>query len=305
MTRHTHQENLGLWLGLLGVTLFALTVPMTRLATGTTELPQLSPWFVTFGRAVLAAALSALFLLLTRSSLPRGAHVRPLLVAALGNCVGFPLMLGLALRHVSASHAAVILALLPLATATVAAWLMHQRAHWGFWACAALGAVLVLTFSVYRSRQFGLGWTPEWADLLLLGAVLSGALGYVFGARVTQELGAERVICWVCILALPVTLPGTLLTLPAGPVNTNAWLGFAYVGMFSMWAGFFAWYRGLVLGGTMRVSQIQLLQPFLSILFAIPLLGEALDPIALGFAAAVITTVFISRKMNISIKAKP
>ena len=72
-----------------------------------------------------------------------------------------------------------------------------------------------------------------------------------------------------------------------------------------MWAGFFAWYRGLFLGGAMRVSQTQLLQPFLSILFAIPVLGEALDPVALGFAAAVIATVFVSRKMNVTVKLKP
>ena len=304
MSHHTRQENLGLWLGLLGVAIFAMTVPMTRLATGSVDAPQLSPWFVTFGRAVLAASLSALFLLLTRSPLPRSVHVRPLLAAALGNCVGFPLMLGLALRHVSASHAAVILALLPLATAALAAWVMHHRAHWGFWACAALGAALVLLFSVYRTGQLGQGWSLQWADLLLVGAVLSAALGYVFGARVTPELGAERVICWVCLLALPVTLPGALVTWPTQSVNTSAWLGFAYVGSMSMWAGFFAWFRGLVLGGAMRVSQVQLLQPFLSIVFATILLGEALDPVAVAFAAAVMVTVFVSRKMNVTVKAK-
>lgn len=305
MSSHTRQENLGLWLGLLGVTFFAMTVPMTRLATGTAALPQLSPWFVTFGRAVLAAGLSALFLLLTRSPRLRSVHLRPLLLAALGNCVGFPLLLGLAMRHVTASHAAVILALLPLATAAMAAWVMHQRAHWGFWACAALGAVLVLVFSVYRARQLGQGWTPEWADLLLIGAVISASLGYVAGARVTPALGAERVICWVCLLALPVTLPGALLTLPAHPIAPASWAALGYVGTFSMWAGFFAWYRGLVMGGTMRVSQVQLLQPFLSIVFAIPVLGETLDPVALGFAAAVMATVFVSRKMNVTVRTKP
>ena len=45
-----------------------------------------------------------------------------------------------------------------------------------------------------------------------------------------------------------------------------------------MWLGFFAWYRGLALGGTVRVSQVQLLQPFLALLFAVPVLGERLEP---------------------------
>ena len=59
------------------------------------------------------------------------------------------------------------------------------------------------------------------------------------------------------------------------------------------------WYRGLVLGGTVRVSQVQLVQPFLSMLFAVPLLGETLDAVTLGFAAAVIATVFIGKKMPV------
>jgi hypothetical protein len=149
MTHHSRDENLGLWLGVLGVTFFAMTVPMTRLATGSAEAPQLSPWFVTFGRAVLAGCLSLIFLALTRSPKPQTQHLKALGVAALGNAIGYPLFLGLALRHVTASHAAVITATLPLVTAAVAAWVMHQRAGRGFWACAVLGSMLVLVFSVH------------------------------------------------------------------------------------------------------------------------------------------------------------
>jgi drug/metabolite transporter (DMT)-like permease len=50
------------------------------------------------------------------------------------------------------------------------------------------------------------------------------------------------------------------------------------------------------LGGTLKVSQIQLLQPFLSILAAIPLLGESLDLVTVGFALAVVSTVFIGKR---------
>ena len=70
-----------------------------------------------------------------------------------------------------------------------------------------------------------------------------------------------------------------------------------------MWIGFFAWYRGLALGGTVRVSQVQLVQPFLGMLFAVPLLGERLDAVTLGFAIAVIATVFIGKKMPVHASA--
>jgi drug/metabolite transporter (DMT)-like permease len=294
------KETRGMWLGLLGVAIFAVTLPMTRLATGTPEAPQLSAWFITFARAALAGGLSLLFLGLTRSPRPTPAQRRPLFLAMLGNALGFPLCLGFALSHVSSGHAAVFTALLPLATAAMAAWVLHQRARLGFWVCAGLGAVLVMVFSLLRAAQHAQGFTLEWADLLLLGAIASAAVGYVFGAQVTPALGAERVICWVCVMALPFSLPLALWNWPAGAIRLGPWLALLYVGVFSMWAGFFAWYRGLALGGALRVSQVQLLQPFFSILAAVPLLGEALEPLTLGFALAIVAVVFVGRRLATS-----
>jgi len=157
---------------------------------------------------------------------------------------------------------------------------------------------LVASFSLLRAYQQGQGFGLEWADLLLLGAIGSAAVGYVFGAQVTPALGAERVICWVCVMALPLTLPGTLLYWPEQPIRAASWLALGYVGVFSMWAGFFAWYRGLAMGGALRVSQLQLLQPFFSILAAVPLLGESLEAMTLGFALAVVAVVFAGKRLS-------
>ena len=125
-----------MWLGVLGVAIFAVTLPMTRLATGTAEAPQLSPWFVTLGRAALAGLLSVVFLLATRSPVPQRQHWRPLGIAVLGNAVGYPLLLGYALRVVTASHAAVI-------TALLRNWLAEGTRLLWFNRCMA--AILVLT----------------------------------------------------------------------------------------------------------------------------------------------------------------
>jgi drug/metabolite transporter (DMT)-like permease len=252
---------------------------------------------VTWGRAALAGVLSAIYLLAVRASWPSSEQRGPLYLSLAGNVIGYPLLLGWALRHVTASHAAVITALLPLATAAAAAWLMHQRARLGFWVFAALGSSLVAVYSVLRAAQMGHGFGLTWADSLLLGAVVAASLGYVAGAKVTASLGAEKVISWVCVMALPITLPGAWLTWPTQPIATTAWLALLYVGVFSMWAGFFAWFRGLSMGGPLRVSQLQLLQPFISILAAIPLLGESLDAMTLGFALLVVLTVFMGRRM--------
>ena len=278
--------------------LFGLTLPMTRMAIGSDAAPQLSPWFVTFGRAALAAALSVVFLLATRSPLPARRCWPDLAVATLGNAIGYPLLLAFALRSVDTSHAAVVTALLPLATAVAAALMLRQRASRGFWACAAAGTALVVTFSLQRAAQHGQGYVADTADLWLVGAVISASVGYVAGARLTPVLGAERVICWVTIGMLPISLPATLWTWPETPVSTTAWVGFAYVGAISMWAAFFAWYRALAVGGAVAVSQVQVLQPFFAIAFAVPLLGEATDATTLAYAVAVVATVVAGRHFN-------
>lgn len=288
------RERLGWWLGLLGVTIFAMTLPMTRLAVGDQSAPQLSPVFVVAGRAALAALLSLVYLVMVRAPVPRGRSWGLLAISAVGTVVGFPLFLGLALRRVDAMHAAVITGVLPLATAVVAAIVLRQRPSRGFWACATGGCALVLLFA-WQAGGGGL----QWADLLLLLAIFSAAIGYVAGARLTAQSSAEQVICWVLVISLPFTGPVMLWTWPTQPVHTSAWVGFGYVTLFSMWIGFFAWYRGLALGGTVRVSQVQLVQPFLAMLFAVPVAGERLDAVTLLFALAVMATVLAGRKMPI------
>ena len=285
-------EARGLWLGLLGVVIFAMTLPMTRLAVGPSTDPQLPPLFVTAGRAGFAGLLSVAYLWITGAPRVQRRHVPVLLASALGTVVGFPLFLSLALRDVDAMHAAVVTGLMPLTTAVGAAIYFRQRPSTGFWICAVLGCAMVLCFAAWK----GSGHLSA-ADGLLLLAVLSTAVGYVAGARVASELPAEQVICWVLVLSLPLTLPLMLATWPAQPARMGAWGGFAYVTLFSMWLGFFAWYRGLAIGGTVRVSQVQLVQPFLALLFAVPVLVEHLDATTVLFSLAVIAVVFVSKKM--------
>ena len=293
----------GLWLGLLGVVLFAATLPMTKLATGSAGSPELSPAFVTFGRAAVAGVLSLLYLAATRSPLPKGRQWGALVFTALGIVVGFPLFMAMGLRHVESIHASVVTGILPLATAAVASVWLRQRPSLGFWVCAIAGSALVAAFVVVRPGGTSSG--AQLADLLLLLALLSAAFGYVSGGQLTQQLGAERVICWVLVISLPLTVPVSLLYWPEGPVKVSAWGGFAYLSLFSMWLGFFAWYRGLALGGTVRVSQVQLVQPFLALLFAVPLLGETLEPMTVFFSLAVIATVFLGKRMPVDLGRRP
>ena len=293
----TRDSSRGFALGLLGVVIFAMTLPMTRLAVGDVGAPQLPPAFVTAARAALAGLLSIGYLRWAGAAWPAREHWRALAVCAAGTVLGFPLFLALALRDVDAMHAAVVTGVLPLGTAVAAAWYLHQRASRGFWLCALFGCALVLAFAALQGRG-----RLSAADGLLLLAVASASIGYVGGAQVSLRQRAEETICWVLVLSLPLTLPAMLLTWPAdaATVRTSAWAGLAYVTLFSMWLGFFAWYRGLALGGVMRVSQVQLLQPFLALLFAVPVLGERLEATTILFALAVMAVVLVGKRLPVA-----
>jgi drug/metabolite transporter (DMT)-like permease len=288
-------------LGLMGVVMFAITFPMTRLAVGTVEAPQLSPWFSAFGRAAVAGLLSLAYLAATSQfqgvNRPKRSDWLPLAITAAGVVFGFPLLTAWALRYIESIHAAVLIGFLPLATAALGAWMARQRPSIGFWVCALVGSLLVAIYALIHTQNSTLLVHP--ADGLLVLAVLCAAIGYAYGAVLSARLGGQQVICWALIISLPITIPTGLYFLPKTPISVSAWLGFGYISVFSMWLGFFAWYRALSLGGTVRISQIQLLQPLLSIAFAVPILGERLDLVTAMFALGIIATVYIGKKMPV------
>jgi drug/metabolite transporter (DMT)-like permease len=298
----------GLLLAGLGVFLFALTLPLTRLAGGTAQAPQLPPDFVAFGRAAVAGLLSIVWLWLSRAKRPTPTQWRILILGGAGVVLGFPLGLGFAVREVPAAHAAVVTGVLPLATALVATVWLRERAGAAFWACAGLGCCLVLAYAWHQG-----GGAMSRGDLLLLGAVASAACGYVAGARLAGTgMPPEQVICWMLVGCLPVTAVLALQQVvvhgaawATGSVRWLSWLAFAYVSLVSMWLGFFAWYRGLALAGTLRASQLQLVQPFIAMLAAVPILGEGLDALTVACALAVLVCVALGQRLHRHVPAQP
>jgi len=282
-------------LGFIGVAIFSQTLPFTRMAVA-----ELDPTFVALTRAVIAAML-ALALLGARGALsasrrPHAGQWARLAVTALGVVAGFPLFSSLAMREVPASHGAIVTGLLPLATAVFAAWFGRERPSAAFWLSAVAGSVLVAGFAVWR----GAG-APQHADWYLFGAVVLGALGYAEGGKLSRELGGLETISWALVISLPVLLPVVAWLgwrdLPAiAAASPRAWLGMAYVSVFSMFVGFLFWYAGLAKGGVARVGQIQLLQPFLTLAGGALMLGEPLDPTTMAFALAVIAVVALGRR---------
>ena len=280
----------GLWWGLLGVAAFSFTLPFTRIAVG-----GLSPLFIGSGRAVVAAALAAIALAATRQYPPTRVQWWRLAIVAGGVVVGFPLLTSFAMTAAPASHGAVVIGLLPAATAAMVVLRTHERPGRAFWWFAALGATAAVVFASLQNGGFG---ELHWADLLLFGAVLAAAIGYAEGGLLARELGAWQTVSWALVLSAPLMLALTLASALTDPPTASPvqWLAFAYLAVVSMFLGFFAWYRGLAIGPMAHVSQIQRVQPVMSIAWAALFLREQIGlPTALGGLAVIVCAALAVR----------
>jgi drug/metabolite transporter (DMT)-like permease len=257
-------------------------LPATRLAVA-----DLNPWVVAFGRAVVASALAAAYLLVTRAPRPTHEQVRSLAIVAAGVVVGFPLLTSLALEVQTAAHGAVVIAILPAATAVAAVARAHEHPSRRFWLAAGAGMVAVLAFVATQGVA-----GPQLGDGFLLAAVVLCAIGYAEGGALSRTLGGPTTICWALVLSAPLTASVTALAI----AGATAWLGFAYVGTVSMFLGFFAWYAGLARGGVAKIGQVQLAQPVLTLVWSGLLLGEHVGVATLATALAVLGCVAATQR---------
>jgi drug/metabolite transporter (DMT)-like permease len=269
--------------GLLGVLIFSGSLPATRVAVA--DFP---PVFLTSARAVIAALLGAAFLALVRQARPARSDLAPLVIVALGVVIGFPLLTALALRYITSAHSIVFVGLLPFATAVFGVLRGGERPKPLFWLFSGLGGAAVAGFALLNSDGGSLT-----GDLLMLAAILLCGLGYAEGATLSRRLGGWQVISWALLVSLlPMTLIG-LITMPGSwsGIGGPAWLGLAYISVFSMLLGFVFWYRGLALGGIAGVGQLQLLQPFFGLALASVLLNEPVAWTMIAAAGAVVLCV--------------
>lgn len=276
--------------GFIGVLIFSGSLPATRLA-----VMDFAPLFLTAARATIAGVLALGMLLIFKEKRPEKAHLIPLVIVSIGVVVGFPLLTALALQYVTSALSIVFVGMLPLTTAIFGVIRGGERPRPVFWVFSILGSLLVVGFAMVQ----GLSASPIGDVMMLLAIILCG-LGYAEGAKLSKSLGGWQVISWALVMSLPVMVPMMFFFFPSGitDIGAPAWIGLAYVSLFSMLIGFIFWYRGLAQGGIAAVGQLQLLQPFFGLALAATLLHEQVSIGMLGVTVGVILCVAGSKKFG-------
>lgn len=284
-----NKESKGMLIGFIGIFIFSLTLPVSKVA-----VLSFNPYFIAFGRAALAGLAALIYLALKKEATPTKVDFIKFVVIALGIVFGFPILTTVAMAHGSSSHGAVILGMMPLATTVIGVLRFKERPSLGFWLVSLLGAALVVLYALLKSS----GSFTYIDGLLVLGGI-SACIGYVEGAELSKKMNPRAVISWVLVISLPINLVMTWFTYSPEYIHAGvvAWTSFTYLGLFSMYFGFFFWYEGLAVGGIARVSQVQLIQPFCTLVAASILLGDSLTIMNLVFAVLVVSTVVLGKRM--------
>ena len=291
----TPASRTGFLLGCLGIVGFSFSFPATKLA-----LDGFDPWLVAFGRAAVAGLLAIAYLAAIRAPAPTRSQWRRLAIVSSGVIVGFPLFTSVALVTSDSAHGAIVIAVLPAATALAAVARAGERPGPAFWIAAGTGLAVVLAFVLHEASG-----ALTAADGFLLAGTALCALGYAEGGALARELGGARTISWALVLSLPLTIPVTVAvaaTTSPDPDST-AVIGLAYVAAISMFLAFFAWYAGLARGGVARVGQVQLVQPLLTLLLSAVVLGEHLTADMLVAGAAVLACVAATQRARVGVRS--
>jgi drug/metabolite transporter (DMT)-like permease len=284
-----NKETKGMLIGFIGILIFSLTLPVSKIA-----VLSFDPYFIAFGRATLAGAVALVYLLYKKEIMPSKADFAKFVVIALGVIFGFPIFTTIAMVEGSSSHGAVILGMMPLASTVIGVIRFKERPSLGFWLVSLLGAGLVVVYALLKSSG-----DFTYIDGLLVVGGICACVGYVEGGELSRKMNPRSVISWALVISLPVNIVMSYVTfntqyVHAGPI---AWTSFLYLSLFSMFIGFFFWYEGLAVGGIARVSQVQLLQPFCTLVVASVLLGDSLTITNLFFAFLVVSTVVLGKRM--------
>lgn len=290
-TIKSNNETIGLIYGFLGVLGFSGTLPATRIA-----VTNFDPIIVGLGRALVAAVFAMVFLRFTKQPIPHRQYWGSLAIIVAGVIIGFPLLSAWAMQQLPASHGAIVTGILPLATAIVASFRAGEKPSIGFWMASFVGSIAIVAFALIEGNG-----SIKFADIILIAAAIAAAFGYAEGGKLAKILGGWQVICWALVLSAPILIiPVALVVLQEGiSASPYAWLSLGYVSIISMFFSFFAWYRGLAIGGIARVSQVQLLQPFLSILFSAFFLDEQITVLMVITAIIVVISIAIARRQPI------
>lgn len=219
-----------------------------------------------------------------------------LVFSGLAAFCGFPILFTMGVAATSTTHAALILACMPVVSGGLGA-VLDKRMPRYIWFVGAAMALIGEVFLI-GSRDATGEATLEGDLLVAAGAVLAG-VGYVAGSRVTGVIGTWSTTFWGIAIAGALQIPVMIWLAWNVELAAVTWIGWsttAFLVMFSTVLAYAAWYWALNRGTVVRVAPIQFAQPVVSVVVAVLILGEALTSVIVVSTLMVIGGIVLASR---------
>jgi drug/metabolite transporter (DMT)-like permease len=214
-----------------------------------------------------------------------------LLLYAFGNFAVFPVLFSLGTQRTSGTHAALIMATMPLLIGIIGIVLNRCLPRWSWFlgmAIAVMGEAALV-----GSGNF---WTASGATIIGDAIVFAGcalsAIGLVAGARLGSRMNPLATAFWAMTIAAVGLAPFAAVHALTAPYRylDLTWMTWAAIVQITLGAAVLAnislvW--ALSKGGLVRVAPLQFAQPVCALFFASALLHEHLTLSLLSIAAAI------------------
>lgn len=276
-------------LGFISIAAFAATLPLAKNLVG-----DLSGLQIGIYRSFIAALVALPIVLLAKLSFPSRSQIKKLYITSIGIIYGFPILTAVGMQYVPISHGGVVLAAAPICTSIFSVIITGQKQSLKFWFLATLGLLIVSGYVVYSSEDFYF----YMGDIALIGAAILAGLGYAQGGALSSEMSGWKVMCWVLVLNLPVLLVFSFLIFEPTDTDLTAvgWSSILFLALVNSLIGFFSWNRALTLGGIAKISQLQLLQVFITFGYAVFFFNEIWDWVTVTAFTLIVLIVYLSKR---------
>jgi drug/metabolite transporter (DMT)-like permease len=180
-------------------------------------------------------------------------------------------------------------------------WVMHKEKvsakHLVLLTIHIIGAIILSTGGIFELGRAQLG------DLLIIIAMGFFALSYVYGKRVSDNIGSKATNALMSGIVGLILLPISLLLLPGAipslSQETTAWTYFLFYLLFWNVISLTLWFSSLKTVKGWMVSALRALGPLMGAPFAFFLLGETLTPIQLAGGVVVLATSFLIAREHV------
>ncbi|OIQ17211.1 MAG: hypothetical protein BM556_13440 [Bacteriovorax sp. MedPE-SWde] len=284
------QEILGFIYILLGVLIFAGTVPFTKMA-----LQSFTPVQIGTLRVLIGGSLSLAFIIKKSKVSLLWQESGTIWKASLGMGL-FPLLLSISLGGLPASFGSVALGLIPLGASLFAIFVLGEKVKSNFLFFAGLGSstVIVYSFTALNSITYHLP--------LIFVAIGIVSVGYSYGAQLSRKSSGPVAVSLANIFVLPFAIVGYFfLDLPnLSELEITSVIGIAYLSIMSQFLGFFPFYSGLSKVGTAKGVQVQLLQPTFTLILSYFLIGAELSVLDFIVSFIVVGMVYFANRKDVA-----